>query len=109
MKTIETYTARLYMAGDIDHAKRLIRDRVYQQGLCVTIEPTVFIYTGGEEAGFVVGFVNYPRFPSDPGQIFARAVEMAEQLVPALNQKSALVVGSDKTAWVTIEPPGART
>jgi hypothetical protein len=107
MTTVPTYTVRLYMAGDIDHAKRLLRDECYNRGLCVTVEATTFIYTGGEESGFVVGFVNYPRFPSEFGVLLARAVAIAKKLVPALNQKSALLVAPDETMWLTIDPPGA--
>jgi hypothetical protein len=108
MKIVETYTARMYIAGDINDAKRLLRAECYQVGLCVTVEPTTFIYTGGEESGIVVGFVNYPRFPSTPDEVFERAVKVAYKLIPALNQKSALVVGSESTAWVTVAPPGTR-
>ena len=106
--TEPTYTVRLFMAGDIEHAKRLLRAECYppNEGLCVTVEPTTFIYTGGEEAGFVVGFVNYPRFPSEPGRLFARAQEVAGRLIPALCQWSALLVAPDKTAWLNARPEG---
>jgi hypothetical protein len=56
----------------------------------------------------VVGFVNYPRFPSEPDVLFERAKRLAGRLVPALNQRSALLVAPDRTEWVTIDPPGAR-
>lgn len=50
--TVDTYTARIYMAGDIEQAKVFMRKECYppNEGLCVTIEPTTFIYTGGEES-----------------------------------------------------------
>lgn len=108
MTEVPTYTVLLKMAGDIDHAKQILRDECYHEGLCVTIDPTTFIYTGGEESGFVVGFVNYPRFPSAPVQLLARAVQIAEKLISALNQKTALLIAPDKTQWVKIDPPGVR-
>jgi len=108
MNTVETYTVRLYMGGSLESAKEYIRNFVYHEGLCVTIEPTTFIYTGGEEAGVVIGFVNYPRFPADGPTIFARAMKMAQGLMPHLNQESALLVATDKTEWLRVEPPGAR-
>ena len=106
MKTVPTYTVRLYMAGDIAHAKQLIRQLVYppNPGLCVTVEPTTFVYTGGEEAGFVVGFVNYPRFPASPEDLFARALLFADHLTHGLGQWSALLVAPDKTVWLTDRP-----
>src|SRR5579864_1128188 len=106
LKEVQTYTVRIYMAGDIVEAKRLLRHECYREGLCVTIEPCDFIYTGGEEAGFVVGLLNYPRFPSEPVRIFERAKRIAEGLMPFLNQRSALLVSPDKTVWIQERPPG---
>lgn len=106
MNIVDTYVVRLYMAGDITEAKRIIRQECYLHGLCVTIEPTSFIYTAGEEAGIVVGFVNYPRFAATPEFIFTRAKSLAEKLLPELNQRTALVVGSDKTEWIIKDAPG---
>lgn len=105
-KTEPTYFVRLYMAGDIQRAKELLRAECYppNDGLCVTVEPTTFIYTGGEESGIVAGFVNYPRFPTDPDQLFARAHHIAERLIVGLCQWSALLVAPDKTAWVNCRP-----
>lgn len=107
---VATCTVRLYMAGDIEHAKRVLRAECYppNEGLCVTIEPTAFIYTGGEEAGFVVGFVNYPRFPSAPEDLFTRARLIAERLIPELSQWSALLVAPDRTLWLNARPEGQR-
>lgn len=108
--TEPTYTVRLYMAGDIEDAKRFLRSECYppNEGLCVTVEPCSFIYTGGEESGFVVGFVNYPRFPTTPEKLWDRAVGIAGRLVPALHQWSALLVAPDKTAWLNTRPPEVR-
>lgn len=97
------------MAGPIETAKQVIRDVCYYEGLCVTVDPTTFIYTGGEETGVAIGFVNYPRFPSKPEELLQRARAMAEKLIPAMNQKSALLVAPDKTEWILVEPPGAPT
>lgn len=107
---VPTYTVRLYMAGDIERAKCLLRAECYppNEGLCVTVEPTTFIYTGGQETGFVVGFVNYPRFPKPAAELFARARQIAERLIPALCQWSALLAASDRTVWLNARPDGQR-
>lgn len=104
--TVETYTIRLCMAGDIESAKRLLRQACYppNEGLCVTISPTTFIYTGGEEAGFEVGFVNYPRFPTTPDQLWGRALAIANGLISSLCQWSALLIGPDRTEWINRRP-----
>jgi hypothetical protein len=107
MTEVSTYTVTLYVAGDCESAKRWLRRECYERGLCVTVTPTTFIYTGGEEAGVAIGFVNYPRFPSAPEAIWELAVAIARAIVPELCQRTALLVAADRTEWVTIDPPGA--
>jgi len=101
IKEVDTYTVRLYIAGDINTAKRWLNDYCYNNGLCVTVEPTTFIYTGGEESGMVIGFVKYPRFSKKPSELFGEAKYMAELLLAALNQQSCLLVCPDKTTWIS--------
>lgn len=108
-KTLPTFRAEIFMAGSIEMARRWLRRQCYEAGLCVTVAPVDFIYTGGEEVGFVVGLVNYPRFPAEPQQVRDRAVRLAQDLVVHLCQRTALVVDSHETTWISIEPPGART
>lgn len=74
-KTLPTHWARIYIAGPIDVAKQIIRE-----GLCATITPTDYIYTGGEEAGIVVGLIDYPRFPKPVDEITNRAVDLGHKL-----------------------------
>jgi len=99
--TEPTYTIRLYLSGPIEVAKQVIREECYREGLCVTVEPTTFIYTGGEEAGYVVGLLNYPRFPKTEVELMARAADLAVKLLDATFQHSALMVAPDQTSWVT--------
>lgn len=105
---VSTYAVRIYVAGDMAEARRFLNRRAYREGMCVTIEPTTFIYTGGEESGIVVGLVNYPRFPTSPDAIYAQAKALAIELVAELNQKSALLIATDQSEWLSIKPPGAR-
>lgn len=100
-RTVPTATARLYLSGPIEVAKQIIRADCLRQGLCVTVEPTTFIYTGGEEAGYVVGLVNYPRFPSDQAAITERARDLMHKLLEGTHQHSALLVTPEATEWVT--------
>ena len=100
-KTAPTYQIKLYAAGPIDVAKQILRGECLREGLCVTIEPTDFIYTGGEEAGYVVGLLNYPRFPGTPQQLWERAHHIAELLVGGTHQHSVLLVAPDTTQWLS--------
>lgn len=100
-KTEPTRWARIYMSGPIAIAEQVCREEC-QSGLCVTIEPTKFIYTGGEELGFVIGLINYPRFPSEQSVITDRAKSIAMKLMERLCQHSSLVMTPDCTDWYSI-------
>jgi hypothetical protein len=99
--TEPTYVIRLYLSGPIEAAKQALRAECLREGLCVTIEPTHFIYTGGEEQGFVVGLVNYPRFPTTPDRLRGRARDLMRVLLEATHQHSALMVTPEISEWIT--------
>lgn len=100
-KTDVSFTASIYMAGDIAQAKQVCREFCLDVGLCVTVTPTTFIYTGGEEEGFIVGLINYPRFPALPQDITDKAQALAEFLRQRLFQHSYCIVGcgGGRTIW----------
>jgi hypothetical protein len=99
MTVVPTYTAQIYVAGDLETARSVCRDHCLSVGLCVTVEALEFIYTGGAEAGVRVGLINYPRFPSTPEAIFSRAWQLGELLMEAMAQHSFSVVATDQTRW----------
>lgn len=98
---LPTYACNLYLSGPIEVAKQIIRKECYEIGLCVTITPTTYIYTGGEEIGYVVGLINYPRFPSTPDKIWEIAERLAVSLVDNTYQQSVLISDNINTKWVT--------
>lgn len=100
-------TLTVYVAGDYADAKRLLRGECNAEGLCVTLTATCFVYTHGAEDGVAVGFVNYPRFPKPPGEIWGRAVRVAIALRDGLGQRTALVVGASRTLWLPAEGAGS--
>jgi hypothetical protein len=100
-RTTETFQVRLYLSGPIDVAKQVIREECLSKGLCVTIEPSLYIYTGGEEQGYVVGLINYPRFPSTANEITERAKGLLLKLLDATFQHSGLLVTPTYSTWVT--------
>ena len=82
-----------------------------EDGLCVTVDKTLFIYTDGFESGVKVGFINYPRFPQDEVTIKKRAIELAEKLMIKFEQYRVSVVFTDETIMLDnkekIEKDGA--
>lgn len=101
VKQERTHWVKIFISGPIEVGKQTLRKECLRQGLCVTVEPTTFIYTGGEEAGYVVGLLNYPRFPGTPQQLWERAHHIAELLVGGTHQHSILLVAPDTTQWLS--------
>lgn len=98
-----TYSCRVYLSGPIEIAKQLLREECLREGLCVTVDPTIFLYTGGEEQGYVIGFLNYPRFPADHHSIFKRARKICLLLLEKTYQLSGLIVSQSHTEWVFLD------
>jgi hypothetical protein len=102
IKRDQTQIVEVFMAGDVEHAKQIVRRWCKDSPCCVTVTPTTFIYRGGEESGFVVGFRNYPRFPSDGSELSAKSAMLAERLREELGQDSYMSVDHrGVTTWST--------
>lgn len=101
IKTEPTFTADIYLAGDLAVIEQRCREFCLRVGLCVTVSPTRFVYTGGQEDGARVGLVNYPRFPKGADEVSELAKLLALELIDAACQHSALVVRPDQTVWVS--------
>jgi hypothetical protein len=99
--TTTTYWVKIYLSGPIEVAKQILRQECKREGLCVTIEPTTYIYTGGEEQGYVVGLINYPRFPKQPSQIWERACNIAHKLRVETFQDSCCIMDSSNVRWMS--------
>lgn len=100
-KTCVTAWAKIFIAGPIEVAKHILRKECMREGLCVTVEPTTYIYTGGEEAGMVIGLINYPRFESSEFLIYDRAFKLTNLLIEELAQKSATIMTNYRTTFLS--------
>lgn len=100
MEKIEpTFYAKIYLAGDIEVIKQICRQYCFETGFCVTVQPTLFIYTGGEEFGVEIGIVNYPRFPDTKQNLLNKAKSLAEKCREGALQMSYLILTPEKTIW----------
>jgi len=95
----DTFEARIYIASDLATIKQVCRQQCMEVGLCVTVQPTDFIYTAGEESGAVIGLINYARFPSSPDEIKQKAETLAHRLMVACCQRSFSIVTTDKSTY----------
>lgn len=100
-KDCETYTAEIYMAGDICLCKNVLQKMAASEGMCVSVEKVDYIYTGGMESGFVVRVINYPRFPTTEREIRKLSVNLAESLLYELGQGSYTIVYPDETVFMS--------
>ena len=94
-----SYPISIFMAGDVAAAMDYARQYCDEHGLCVTITPTSYIYTRGHEEGFVVGLINYPRFPALTEILWETAEDLASYLRERLYQDSYTIQAPDKTVW----------
>lgn len=94
----------IFIAGDINNAKQVCREHCLDVGLCVTVEPVTYVYTGGQEEGVRVGLINYPRFPTDVQLLADRSRALASKLMFALCQQSYSIVGPEATEWYSRRP-----
>ena len=88
---------KIYIAGDYNVARQTLNKFCFENGSCFTITPTTYIYTAGEEAGIIVGLINYPRFPKTDASLLELAEKVAELLRKELNQDSFTIEGPDYT------------
>jgi len=95
---VKSYQVNIYLSGSIDIIKNVCREYCLI-GLCVTINPTLFIYTGGEEFGVEIGLINYPRFKDEEINILNKAKELAALCRDAAFQHSYLIIDDNETIW----------
>jgi len=109
MKTEKTFWARIFVGfrehytgqtHTMDEARIILQKYVDEIGLCVTLEPTEYIYTNGNEPGCIIGLINYPRFPSDEESIRSKAVEIAGIFLKEFNQYKVSVVMPEETVML---------
>lgn len=100
IKEVNTYWARIYIAGPIKEAEQILRRECFK-GLCVNIYPNKYIYKAGEEVGYVVELINYPRFPVDDTVLFEKAKDLASTLMVETYQGSFTIMCPDKTVFIS--------
>jgi hypothetical protein len=105
VKTAPTYEVKIYIAGDVGRIRQICAALCLEVGLCVTVEPLDFVYTGGQESGARIGLINYPRFPSSPETLRETAIVLADRLRAELSQQSYSIISPDETIWNSTREP----
>ena len=97
-----TYIIKIYLSGPIDIISQICREYCLKKGLCVTINKTLFIYSGGEEFGVEIGLINYPRFPTSNIELIETATDLAKLCRDKTFQWSYLIITPEYTIWSSI-------
>lgn len=85
------FHATIYIAGSMQTIEETCREFCLK-GLCVSIMPATFVFTGGAESGAAITLINYARFPKEPEAIVQDALELTHALLFSCCQRSASVV-----------------
>lgn len=109
IKTAPSYPVSIFIAGNYYDARQVCREYCDEIGLCVTLAPTEYIYTGGFEGGLVVGLINYPRFPEQSCRIECHAEALGQKLMAALGQESFSIQTPTETTWFSVRPADLET
>ena len=112
MKTVDTFTAIIYTGAkehydgklhSYEEAKDILQQYCNENPLCVTLKQIEYIYKDGNEIGFEIGLINYPRFPSTLETITNKAIEIANIFREKFNQFKVSVICNDKTYMIEEE------
>ena len=89
---VDAWWARIYVGGNQQAAEMVCREACFPQGLCVTIDPTLYVFAGGTEGGVCVGMIQYPPFPEEQESLEARAITLGRAIAEANHQWSFTIV-----------------
>lgn len=104
--SVKGWTATIYIAGEIGPARTLIRQACFPCGMCVTLEPTEYIYAGGIETGFKVGLIQYPPFQESESVLREKAIALGKKLAEANAQWSFSVIMTGENLYFSRRDTG---
>ena len=84
--------AKIYIAGDLHTAEMVCRQHCFPKGLCVTLEPTKYIFAGGTEDGVCVGLIQYVPFPEEEETLLEKAVFLGKRIAEENYQWSFSII-----------------
>lgn len=94
-----THEVKIFVSGPIQLIKQACTEYCSDVGLCVTVTPTDYVYSHGEESGAIIGLINYPKFPSTPDEINKKAHELAITILNKTHHGSYTIQAPYKTIW----------
>lgn len=111
-KEVKTFEIRIYVGlreeysevyHDFKEVEEICQKYCDDNGFCVSVTKTKFIYTEGNEPGVIVGIINYPRFPSTPKKLTQHAITLGTLLLEKLGQIRVSISTTNNTIMLTSE------
>lgn len=96
----EGYDGKEHSIESVEH---ICQQFVNKKGLCVTVTPTKFVYTDGNESGVVIGLIQYPRFPKKIDYLIEQSKEFAELLMNELGQNRVTITTPNESIMLENE------
>lgn len=90
------WVATVYVGGDMAVSEMVCKRLTFPKGLCVTLEPTRYIYAGGVEDGVKIGLIQYPPFPEDEEVLLEKAIKVGQEVAEANYQWSYSIITPTK-------------
>ena len=103
-KILPTFTINIYIAGRDEVIRPLLAKYCLDNKICFSLDSVDFPYAGGEQHGFRVGIINYPRFPREESELLEIAITLTKYLIEETHQISATVVGPKETTYISRDP-----
>ena len=96
---LKSWWAWIYVGGDLATAEMVCRESCFERGLCVTIKPVKYIFTGGTEEGVQIGMIKYVPFPEEKKALVDRAIKLGQKIAEANFQWSYTVITRDESIY----------
>ena len=103
-KTLPTFIVNIYIAGRDEVIRPLLAKYCLDNKICFSVDNLDFPYAGGEQHGFIIGIINYPRFPREESELLEIAITLTKYLIEETHQISATVVGPKETTYISRDP-----
>jgi len=106
LETVKTYNVQIWvgfkeqydgLVHTIEELKKICQDYVNDIKPCVTLNPTEFIYTGGNEPGALIGLIQYSRFHREESEIVSIAINLANKIMEMFGQFRVSIITPEMT------------
>lgn len=90
-----------FIEHSLEKCEDICQDFCDMVGLCVTVTPTKYIYTNGNENGAIIGLIQYPRFETPESILKENSLTLARTLQILLGQLKVTINFPDEVIMLS--------